>query len=207
MHASQKGVEAVKETQIISWWSAYHQKRKRLLTAEADYLRGLHPSACISASTVPVQQSTPAQAPGNSVPVQGATPAQAPGPTVPVTQTHGSTVPVQHSATLTGYGVSGLADILQWTFPASFCQSTLGGRSGSNACTFIALYFGHSYLRNNLPPPVHSSLSMEWKCALYKALEKGNEIHDELFEGEGVDVSVEDAVDMAGTECFVKSIG
>ena len=246
-----KGVEALKETQIISWWSAYHQKRKRLLTAEADYLRGLHPSACISASTVPVQptpaqapgstvpvqQSTPAQAPGNTVPVQGtnpaqapsatvpvqrfipaqtpgatvpgqqSTPAQAPGPTVPVTQTPGSTVPVQPSATLTGYGVSGLADILQWTFPASFCQSTLGGRSGSNACTFIALYFGHLYLRNNLPPPVHSSLSMEWKCALYKAIKKGNEIHDELFEGEGVDVSVEDAVDMAGTECFVQSIG
>ena len=246
-----KGVEALKETQIISWWSAYHQKRKRLLTAEVDYLRGLHPSACISASTVPVQptpaqapgntvpvqqstpaqapgntvpvqQSTPAQAPGNTVPVQGTTPAQtpgntvpvqgttpaqAPGPTVPVRQTPGSTVPVQPSATLTGYGVSGLADILQWTFPASFCQSTLGGRSGSNACTFIALYFGHLYLRNNLPPPVHSSLSMEWKCALYKAIKKGNEIHDELFEGEGVDVSVEDAVDMAGTECFVQSIG
>ena len=48
---------------------------------------------------------------------------------------------------------------------------------------------------------------MEWKCALCKAIKKGNEIHDELFEREGVDVSVEDAVDMAGTECFVQSIG
>ena len=48
---------------------------------------------------------------------------------------------------------------------------------------------------------------MEWKSALYKAVKKGNEIHDELFEGEGVDVAVEDAVEMAGTECFVQYIG
>ena len=48
---------------------------------------------------------------------------------------------------------------------------------------------------------------MEWKSALYKAMKKGNEIHDELFEGEGVDVAVEDAVEMAGTECFVQYIG
>ena len=38
-------------------------------------------------------------------------------------------------------------------------------------------------------------------------MKKGNEIHDELFEGEGVDVAVEDAVEMVGTECFVQCIG
>ena len=38
-------------------------------------------------------------------------------------------------------------------------------------------------------------------------MQKGNKIHDELFEGEGVDVAVEDAVEMAGTECFVQYIG
>ena len=114
---------------------------------------------------------------------------------------------VHPSSCLTGNVVPGHADILHWTFPANFCQSTLRGRSGSNACTFIALYFGHLYHHKNLPPPVHSSLSMEWKCALHTAMTKGNEIHDELFEGEGVDVAVADAVDMAGTECFVESIG
>ena len=126
-----------------------------------NYLRGLHPSACTSASTVPVpptptqasgfavpvqqstpaqapgptvsvqqstpaqapgstvpvQQSTPAQAPGSTVLVQQSTPAQAPGPTVSVTQAPGSTVPVQPSATLTGHGVSGLADILAVDIP------------------------------------------------------------------------------------------
>ena len=36
-------------------------------------------------------------------------------------------------------------------------------------------------------------------------MKRGNEIH-ELF-GEGVDVSVDDAVSMARTECFVNSVG
>lgn len=36
-------------------------------------------------------------------------------------------------------------------------------------------------------------------------MKKGNHIHDELFEGEGVDVAVEDAVNMAGTQCYVRS--
>ena len=48
---------------------------------------------------------------------------------------------------------------------------------------------------------------MEWKYALYKAMKRGNEIRDEIFEGEGVDVLVEDVVSMAGMECSVNSIG
>ena len=323
-----RGVEVLKETQIRSWWSTYHQKRKQTLNVlqeEACHLQRSNPSPSIPGSTtpvsvpgstVPVQQPTPVSVPGSTVPVQQPTPVSVPGSTVPVQQTTpvsvpgstvpvqqptpvsgpgltvpvqqptpvsvpGSTVPVQHptpvsapgstvpvqqpapvsvpgsttsvqqptpvprrqpnpvcahtstvpttvsqstiqptlvlnntsrSATapfgvITGYTVPGLTDILQWTFPADFCQSTLGGRSGSNACTFIALYFGHLYLHWKLPPPLHSVLSMEWESALYKAMQKGNKIHDELFEGEGVDVAVEDAVEMAGTECFVQYIG
>lgn len=48
---------------------------------------------------------------------------------------------------------------------------------------------------------------MEWKCVLYIVMIKGNEIYDELFEGEGVDVVVVDVVDMVGIECFVELIG
>ena len=40
-----------------------------------------------------------------------------------------------------------------------------------------------------------------------EAIIKDNDIHDELFEGDGSDVSVQDAVDMAGTGCRVQSIG
>ena len=38
-------------------------------------------------------------------------------------------------------------------------------------------------------------------------MKRGNEIRDEIFEGEGVDVLVEDVVSMAGMECSVNSIG
>ncbi len=108
---------------------------------------------------------------------------------------------------ITGHIVPGIADITQWSFPVDFCQSMIEGRSGSNACTFIALYFGKCLLHEKLPTPLGFNLSIEWKSALYTAMKKGNEIHDEMFEGEGVDVAVEDAVNMAGTLCFVKSVG
>ena len=186
-----------------------------------------HPTpVSVPGSTVPVQQPAPVSVPGSTTSVQQPTPVprRQPNPvcahtsTVPTTVSQSTIQPTlvlnntSRSATapfgvITGYTVPGLTDILQWTFPADFCQSTLGGRSGSNACTFIALYIGHLYLHWKLPPPLHSVLSMEWKSALYKAMKKGNEIHDELCEGEGVDVAVEDAVKMAGTECFVQYIG
>ena len=144
-------------------------------------------------SAIPVQQPTSVHITSLNVPVQQSSLVRVPG--------------LQPSRFLLGYTVPGLPDILQWTFPANFCQSTLGGRSGSNACTFIALYFGHLYLYNNLPPPLNGALSIEWKSAFYKAMVEGNKIHDELFEGEAVDVAVQEAVDMAGTECYVQSTG
>ena len=159
-----------------------------------------------TASTVPVRQPTPVC---STVPVQQPAPVCTAGSTVPVQQPTPvcSTVPIQSNGILMGTTVHGLTDILQWTFPVNFCQSTLGGRSGSNACTFIALYFGHLYHRSNLSPPLYGALSTLWKSSLYKAMVEGNKIHDELFEGEGVDVAVQDAVETAGAECFVQALG
>ena len=108
---------------------------------------------------------------------------------------------------LTGTSYPGLPDIVQWIFPVNFSQSTLGGRSGSNACTFIALCFGRLYNHHKFPAPQGYMLSEQWMLALHEAMTKGNEIHDELFENEAIDVAVEDAVDMAGTECGVQSLG
>ena len=107
---------------------------------------------------------------------------------------------------LTGTSYPGLPDIVQWIFPVNFSQSTLGG-SGSNACTFIALCFGHLYSHHKFPAPQGYMLSEQWMLALHEAMTKGNEIHDKLFENEAIDVAVEDAVDMAGTECGVQSLG
>ena len=333
----QRGLEVLKETQIRSWWSTYHQKRKRsvsVLHEEAAHLQGLHPSQHLVSQQQPVnmsqqqpipvtqvsapvtqsqQQPIPAtqvsstvtQSQQHPIPVmQVSSPVaiaqQQPIPVtqvsspvtitqqqpIPVTQvsspvtiTQQQPIPVtqvsspvtisqdqpipvtqvpapdtisqrqpvplmQASApvmvsrqqstsvptlvtvsqqqpitkvfapvtqgmggnAMVGESITGLTNVLQWSFPSDFCQSSITGRCGSNACTFIALYFGYLYLQDNLPPPRGGVLSMEWKHALYKAMKRGNEIHDKLFEGEGVDVSVEDAVSMAGMECSVSSI-
>ena len=68
----QRGIEPLKETQIRSWWSTYHQKRKaalNTLTEEANTLASRRPCAATSlsmASPVPLQQlSTTSQ--GNLV--------------------------------------------------------------------------------------------------------------------------------------------
>lgn len=104
--------------------------------------------------TVPNQQTNPAQATGSTVPSQHTTSAQAPASTVPNKQTTpalvpGSNVSVHPSSFLMGNVVPGHSDLLQWTFPANFCQSILEGRSGSNASTFTALYFGHYTIIEN----------------------------------------------------------
>ena len=47
LYEREQGLEVLKETQIRSWWSTYHPKRKRsvgVLQEEAAQLQGLHPS-------------------------------------------------------------------------------------------------------------------------------------------------------------------
>ena len=267
------GVDVLKEQQIKSWWSTYHQKRKRSLnTLAASQQQPTHtlPTSTNAASqqqpthTLPTSTNAASQhQPTHTLPTStNAASQHQPTHTLPtstnaasqhqpthtlLTSTNAAsqhqpthTLPTstnaasQHQPThtlptstnaasqqsvnvpptyaspvsvLTGHTVPGIADITEWRFPADFCQSVVGGRSGSNACTFIALYFGHLLLHDKLPKPVGNNLAMEWKCALYKAMKKGNEIHDELFEGEGIDVSAEDAVSMAGTQCCANSVG
>ena len=60
---------------------------------------------------------------------------------------------------MVGKTITGLTDVLQWSFPSDFCQSAIAGRYGSNACTFIALYFGYLYLQDNL-------LTTTWQFSL-----------------------------------------
>ena len=177
-------------------------------------------AATMPASQQPSGHAAPVSAhttPASLPPSAHATPVTAaPKPTnqqpsahaMPVLVSFAPAAPVYTPALLiTGHTVPGIAGIIQWSFPVDFYQFMIGGRSGSNACTFIALYFGKCLLHENLPTPCGNSLSMEWKSALYTAMKRGNEIHDELFEGEGVDVAVEDAVNIAGALCFVNSVG
>ena len=300
----QRGIEPLKESQIRSWWSTYHQKRKaalNTLTQEANSLATQIPHAATDqtmASPVPLQQSLPTTqrstctmpvapltsatptAPqtmastvpieqcrittwGNAVPVTSAThtaprpiastvPVQHPRPTtrgnaVPVTSaTHttpkpmASTVPVQHPRTRTRGNAAPVTSaahtapqtmastapvpsvnmsyldgihslhipfVVEWHFPVNFSQSTIVGRLGSNACTFIALYFGHLYFSSHLQLPTNDAkLNHEWQLSLWEAILKGNEIHDDMYENYAVDVDVHDAVDKAGDECGVNCI-
>lgn len=92
-------------------------------------------------------------------------------------------------------------------FPSNVSQSTIDGRNGSNACTFIALFFGYIYHQSSLPtPPVGQPLNQQWEAAVTEAIRTGNDIHDELFGGEGINVAVDDAIDAAGDHCHVSGI-
>ena len=97
--------------------------------------------------------------------------------------------------------------ILEWSFPEDFSQSTINGRNGSNACAFISLYFGQVAAKALLSPRVGHVLSAEWQDALKEAILRGNDLHDELFDQEGIDLNAEDAVKMAGDDCGVLCLG
>lgn len=78
---------------------------------------------------------------------------------------------------------------------------------GSNACTFIALYFGNLYFLSCLEPPSDSvTLDFGWQVSLREAILKGNEIHDDLYDNDAIDVAVDEAVELAGDECGVNCI-
>jgi len=75
--------------------------------------------------------------------------------------------------------------VIEWYFPESFRQSTIGGRNGSNACGFICLYFGQLVSKGLLLPRQGLVLPNIWKEALEWAVVSGNDLHDELFDHEG----------------------
>ena len=73
----------------------------------------------------------------------------------------------------------------EWSFAMDVSQSTIDNRNGSNACTFIALRFGSIYQQYNL---------------------NGNDLHDELFDGHGINIAMNDAIATVGGNCCVCGI-
>ena len=166
----------------------------------------VHVSASIQPAPVPVS-IPPAPVPVNILPasvtsavtstsvVSSAVPTSVPLATVPATSGRlCATVHSQHP-------------ILEWAFPENFSQSTINGRNGSNACAFISLYFGQVAAKGLLSPRVGHVLPVEWQDALKEAILRGNDLHDELFDQEGIDLNAEDAVEMAGDDCGVLCLG
>lgn len=96
---------------------------------------------------------------------------------------------------------------VEWSFPECFSQSTIMGRNGSNACAFISLYFGEIASKGILNPRQGLMLPTQWRDCLEQSIIRGNDLHDELFDNEGIDLDAEDAVEMAGEDCSVVSLG
>ena len=90
-----------------------------------------------------------------------------------------------------------VAGVVEWTFAES--QSSIQGRTGSNACAFIALIMRKMWINGGLLWPRDVLLPEPWKQSLYEAMIKGNKIHDDLFDHE--------AVSLADNECGVQSLG
>ena len=82
-----------------------------------------------------------------------------------------------------------------WCFPSTVSQSTLFGRNGSNACTFIALLLSKFYFVNNsalaLSPQL--SLSLAWMNLMINSIILGNSTYDSILTAPGQYFSVEDA--------------
>ena len=80
-------------------------------------------------------------------------------------------------------------------------------KNGSNACAFICLYFGQIASQGLLHPRQTLMLPMQWKDSLEQAIMQGNDLHDEIFDQEAVNLDAEEAVEMAGEDCSVVSLG
>ena len=237
----ERGIEALKESQIKSWWSTYHQKRKREMERmEADVqnavrnVTGNVPATTTSAiaTSVPLTSgvTTVQASPGITV---ASTPTSVlPTPTlsstsvtssstsllptsslVPLTSTPPSSSPSSVASTSLGNpSISGLTGantgygITEWYLPSHVSQSTIDGRNGSNACVFIALTFGMLHKFSKLPVLSGQNLTAHWQMALVTAIRMGNDMHDELYDAEGVDVAVDDAVSAVGQHCQVHDI-
>ena len=131
-------------------------------------------------------------------------------PPTSLTNALSSTVATSHMCNLSspgnfvgndvGYGVT------EWLFPWNVSQSTLDGRNGSNACVFIALCFGRIHQTANPANLQGHQLSSEWQEALKEAIRMGNSMHDELYDRQGVNVTLEDAMDAIGTICQIGGV-
>ena len=96
---------------------------------------------------------------------------------------------------------------MEWYFPWNMSQSTIDNRNGSNACVFIAFNFGLLYKQFSLDNTlVGENLNSHWQTALEHAIRAGNDIHDQLFDFEGVNVSVEEGIELAGEVCQVGQV-
>ena len=89
-----------------------------------------------------------------------------------------------------GFGTS-----IIWFFPSQFSQSTLYGRNGSNACTFIALLLAKFYFLHKSALSLSQYMSLPLNCInlFINFISLGNHIYDSVTTGIGRYISVQEA--------------
>jgi len=208
----QHGMEPLKESQIRSWWSSYHQKRRNAEEVTASSIS----TSSNEQSNISEQHSQPTEPTCNvmeqlvenniNLPQRDPVPEHVTSNIERYEEVCHQPSPERQPQDLQGTNSPHTPVILEWNFPVELSQSTINGRMGSNACTFIALKFGHLYFVNGLQPPVNSLLQNNWKVLLIEAILNGNEIHDDIFEGDAVNIAVDEAIEIAGDEFCVDKI-
>lgn len=99
----------------------------------------------------------------------------------------------------------GLDRVKEFRFSYNLCQSSIGGRQGSNACTLIVLLVRYRFVTSSLPQLTRSTLPSLWFEAVTSGMFQGNAIHDVLFDGQPINLDVEDAVECCGDDLHISS--
>ena len=71
---------------------------------------------------------------------------------------------------------------------------------------FITLNFGLLYKVSTLPQLSGQHLDAQWQGVLQTPISIGNKMHDELYDGQGLDVTVEDAISAVGNHSQVRGV-
>ena len=249
-----RGLNPLQKTQLTSWWSSYHQKRRRGTERVAADLQqtpattapttGSTASSTITAtvssavSPMPATTSVIASTIPSATVMVSSSASTHPAATESVSSTvdifpvSTATVSSTVSTSLTASTMNSVTaasisvvnavplvvpvpncmvgndvvpGVTEWYLPLDMAQSTTDNQNGSSACVFIAMNFGLLYKRCGLDTfLMGQSMNIQWQAVLEKAIRDGNQVHDELFDQEGVIVTFEEGVELAGDQRQVR---
>ena len=96
--------------------------------------------------------------------------------------------------------------VTSWHFPLAYSQSTINGRTGSNACTFIALVLSKLHFAAPELPRPHHPLSLTWVFRMVQGMEIGNKFYDSHSAEDPVMFGVREAVQKVQASLGIASV-
>ena len=96
--------------------------------------------------------------------------------------------------------------VTSWHFPLAYSQSTINGRTGSNACTFIALVLSKLHFAAPELPRPHHPLSLTRVFRMVQGMEIGNKFYDSHSAGDPVMFGVREAVQKVQASLGIASV-